>query len=305
MRDRRVVIAKLTDVVLLTPPARLWYLLYMRANLGTIPKYRITFTHNSPSDDPAPDDLGLERQPDGGWHLWSGSEAFAGITIPAEAVEHLVAVMSKIRFDPVEDAPEPLSSGGRWTYNAYRATLLRDGLRFAMVTPDGSNALSPEAAGELLVALNGSEFRFEPVPVEKAPEPPAPVSPDPGYRIVVPGERIQSGDLWKYPDGTGVPADFTVGQKLEPDNSAILQRLDPDAVAPGHNPDRLTVAQVGIADGWRLLTEEETEEFAHSKVAPTEYWMQSSNEWVETDRIWYATPASTLRTKAEKLEVVS
>ena len=260
----------------------------MRANLETIPKYRITFTRNNPSDDPAPDDLGLERQPDGGWHLWSESEAFAGITIPAEAVEHLVAVISKTHFDPAKDAPEPLSPGSRWTYNAYRATLLRDGLRFAMVTPDGSNALSPEAACELLVALNGPT-----------------IEPDPGYRIVVPGERIQPGDMWKYSDGTRVPVDFTVGQMLEPDNSATLQRLDPDAVAPGHNPDRLTVAEVGIADGWRLLTEEEAEDFAHIWATPTEYWSGPSDEWVEADRVWRVLPTSTLRTKAEKLEVVS
>lgn len=288
----------------MTPPARLWYLLYMRANLETTPKYRITFTRNSPSDDPAPDDLGLERQPDGGWHLWSESEAFAGITIPAEAVEHLVAVMSTLHV-PKEEAPEPLSPGGRWTYNAYRATLLRDGLRFAMVTPDGANALSPEAASELLVALNGKGVDLPSDPIlaqadgrnQRTPT----IEPDPGYRIVVPGERIQPGDLWKYPDGTRVPVDFTVGQMLEPDNSATLQRLDPDAVAPGHNPDRLTVAQVGIADGWRLLTEEEAEEFRLKEIVPAEFW---STGW-NSGGSWFVTRDSTLRTKAEKLEVVS
>ncbi len=31
----------------------------------------------------------------------------------------------------------------------------------------------------------------------------------------------------------------------------------PSPIAPGHNPDRLTEAQVGVADGWRLLAPEE------------------------------------------------
>lgn len=282
---------KLTDVVLLTPPARLWYLLYMRANLETIPKYRITFTRNNPSDDPAPDDLCLERRGDGGWHLLSESEAFAGIIIPAEAVEHLVAVMSalhvpkeeppKVRIEPdpgyriVPDG-EPAAPGDLWKYP--------DG-RTISATPGMSVQGSVDAA----------------ILQRREPD----VNPDPGYRIVVPGERIQSGDLWKYPDGNRVPANITVGQKLESNNTSVLQRPDPDAVAPGHNPDRLTVAQVGIAEGWRLLTEKETEELRHKDVRPTAFWDPDDRKWSSHNDVWWVGPSETLRTKAEKLEVVS
>ena len=44
-----------------------------------------------------------------------------------------------------------------WEYSAYRATLKKDGEFFALMTPDGKNALSPEKAKELLDALNGRE----------------------------------------------------------------------------------------------------------------------------------------------------
>lgn len=331
----------------------------MKASLEAIPKYRITFSRTNLADDPAPDNLGLERQDDGGWHLWSESEEYSGIIIPAEAVEHLVTLLSRVGLGarsistPILDpAPEPRPpSGGRWSYSMYRATLYRDGVRFAMVTPDGSNALSPEAANELEVALNGKgvdvpeppKVRIEPDPgcrIVPDGEPAAPgdlwkypdgrtipatpglsvqstaadlailqrrepaISPDPGYRIVVPGEVIQPGDVWKHADGFTLEAGFSVGQKLDSDNSAILQRLDPDAVAPGHNPDRLTVAQVGIADGWRLLTGEEAENHSGQVVSPTEYWSRASHSWNGAVNAWGVCTTDTLRTKAEKLEVV-
>lgn len=43
----------------------------------------------------------------------------------------------------------------KWTYSTYRATLKRDGETFAIVTPDGRNALKPAAIKVLLQALNG------------------------------------------------------------------------------------------------------------------------------------------------------
>jgi hypothetical protein len=43
-----------------------------------------------------------------------------------------------------------------WTYSPYRAMLRKDGKAFAIVTPDGRNALSKKQAKELLEALNGS-----------------------------------------------------------------------------------------------------------------------------------------------------
>lgn len=45
----------------------------------------------------------------------------------------------------------------RWTYSFYRATLKRDGQSFAIVTPDGRNALSKRKADELLRILNDND----------------------------------------------------------------------------------------------------------------------------------------------------
>ncbi len=42
----------------------------------------------------------------------------------------------------------------RWEYSRYRATLKRDGKFFALVTPDGNNALTEEDKETLLEALN-------------------------------------------------------------------------------------------------------------------------------------------------------
>jgi len=43
----------------------------------------------------------------------------------------------------------------RWTYSAYRANLKLDGKTFAIVTPNGKDALSDEDARTMLDALNG------------------------------------------------------------------------------------------------------------------------------------------------------
>lgn len=43
-----------------------------------------------------------------------------------------------------------------WTYNDYRATLLKNGKFFAFVTQDRKNAISGEMADELLNVLNSS-----------------------------------------------------------------------------------------------------------------------------------------------------
>lgn len=42
-----------------------------------------------------------------------------------------------------------------WEYSHYRASLRRNGKPFAIVTPDGKNALNPFDAFVLLQALNG------------------------------------------------------------------------------------------------------------------------------------------------------
>lgn len=42
----------------------------------------------------------------------------------------------------------------KWTYSQYRAALKKNGVIWAIVTPDGSNALPAHKAYELLCALN-------------------------------------------------------------------------------------------------------------------------------------------------------
>ena len=60
-------------------------------------------------------------------------------------------IKSKAKKSP-KKKPAPLPV---WSYSFYRATLRKDGKPFAVVTPDGRNALSHGAAAELLAALNG------------------------------------------------------------------------------------------------------------------------------------------------------
>lgn len=48
----------------------------------------------------------------------------------------------------------------RWGYSRYRATLLKGGKPFAIVTPDGSKAITPEDADTLLDALNQRPLRL-------------------------------------------------------------------------------------------------------------------------------------------------
>lgn len=53
----------------------------------------------------------------------------------------------------------------KWTYNRYRATLLRDGKFFALVTPDGRDRLSDQDASDLLAELNAEKVpRSTPAP---------------------------------------------------------------------------------------------------------------------------------------------
>lgn len=58
----------------------------------------------------------------------------------------------------------------KWTYNKYRATLVRHGKAFAILTPDGKNALSEAQVSELLTDLNGLEPVYpEPKLVKRRP----------------------------------------------------------------------------------------------------------------------------------------
>ena len=319
----------------------------MKATLETVPKFRILFTRKPGDTETLPEELGAERQPDGGWHLWQDNEPFSGIAIPAEAVGHLVSILNG--FDRYVTAPEPVAAPAappEWIYNSYRASLIRNGEFFSILTPNGTDALPKERVDILLAALNQTSAQPKPViepdpgfrivafgdtiqagdrwkfrggdsypaapsgfplgPCEdgvvlQRPVAPKPtIEPDPGYRRVISGEISRDGDLWKYSDGCTIPG--TPGlTHCDQTSGAILQRLAPGAVAPGHNPDKLTVEQVGIAEGWRLLTPAEVKEFRCKEVVPAEFWSTGWNSGCS----WFVTSDSTLRTKAKKLEVVS
>lgn len=49
---------------------------------------------------------------------------------------------------------EQMQAKPKWTYSQYRASLNKNGVIWAIVTPDGSNALPAHKAYELLCALN-------------------------------------------------------------------------------------------------------------------------------------------------------
>jgi len=76
--------------------------------------------------------------------------------------------------------------------------------------------------------------------------------------------------------------------------STLTVEIIPDAIAPGHNPDKLTNAQVGVADGWRLSQSDEISD------EPEDY---EETQWWETDHWSFTGPWSalsgrcTLRTK--------
>jgi hypothetical protein len=55
------------------------------------------------------------------------------------------------------------------------------------------------------------------------------------------------------PEVVVVPNGLVVAEKLR----ICADAAATSPVAPGHNPDRLTEAQVGVAEGWRLLAPEE------------------------------------------------
>lgn len=71
-----------------------------------------------------------------------------------------------------------------------------------------------------------------------------------------------------------------------------LQKPEPK-LASGYNPDKLTEEQVGIADGWRLLTEEECK--PPRLLSDTEWW--AHERWNVSVTGWWSGPQFTLRTK--------
>jgi len=74
-------------------------------------------------------------------------------------------------------------------------------------------------------------------------------------------------------------------------------QIQNNARAPGHNPDGLTEEQVGVSDGWRLLTKEENEASNGKVVGPSQWWDRHTRDWADSDDEWWCGPNETLRTK--------
>jgi hypothetical protein len=63
-------------------------------------------------------------------------------------------------------------------------------------------------------------------------------------------------------------------------------KLDPNSIAPGHNPDKILVSQVGYEDGWRLLDPDE--------IRGRETALYELDVWLDTLKVprWCNEPAS-------------
>lgn len=125
------------------------------------------------------------------------------------------------------------------------------------------------------------------------------------------GHALGEGEQWHRVDGwkpewlTGSTRPLLLGEKVEPgdeerfDNQWSLSVLCgmnahtdwryqrttrplPSAqLAPGHNPNRLTCAQVGTKDGWRLLEADERGNGTHTGAfyKAIQYWFSSEKDW--------------------------
>jgi hypothetical protein len=89
---------------------------------------------------------------------------------------------------------------------------------------------------------------------------------------------------------------WSLGSEISTGRVADPAPADPNALAPGHNPDKLTNAQVGVSEGWRLLGEEEVDTETRS-YRGTEWWV--GNHWNSNTDAWFANVGgfATLRTK--------
>lgn len=78
-------------------------------------------------------------------------------------------------------------------------------------------------------------------------------------------------------------------------------RLAQSPIAPGHNPDKLTVDQVGVADGYRLLSANEQTARNKLQTLGIEIWKGDLIGWLSNTSAypqgWYANPDQTFRTK--------
>lgn len=113
-----------------------------------------------------------------------------------------------------------------------------------------------------------------PAPAPKKAERPLPAIPA-GYRIVGPDEKNELGDHYLCWDGEYYWAvhsevGYTKNSPRQPWSSRWACVIRPlPKVASGHNPHKLTEDQVGVKDGWRLLSVAEVQHRAKTDGVPT------------------------------------
>lgn len=96
--------------------------------------------------------------------MWKASStpSLARTSIRNYISNGISSLLKKGQSDPVappkaeldERIRQAVGADGRWTYNRYRATLCLDGKPFAIITPDGQNAIDEIKINRLLNTLN-------------------------------------------------------------------------------------------------------------------------------------------------------
>jgi hypothetical protein len=91
-----------------------------------------------------------------------------------------------------------------------------------------------------------------------------------GTRPLFIGEKVKPGDACHDEEYGWRAVCGLIGETAGNDytNSYLLRTTRPlpsAQLAPGHNPDKLTCAQVGTKDGWRLIHDDERGDGTHSK----------------------------------------
>lgn len=127
---------------------------------------------------------------------------------------------------------------------------------------------------------------------------------DPGAKLYFTpkslGHAIEDGFVWgATPEGREFwdhVHDYCIKSRAD------LPKI-PDAIAEGHNPDRLTNLQVGVQKGWRLLTAAEVGEdrrlsascFGHDDYEDLSVWLRDGKTWYRG--CWSDSMSLTYRTK--------
>lgn len=126
-----------------------------------------------------------------------------------------------------------------------------------------------------------------------------------GERPLLEGEYYRVGDLfldgrnWEISDCSGGPAcDAHLLHKTK-------RPLPGQEIAPGHNPHKLTVAQVG--EGWRLLDEDEVKYWGKKWIPHTRLWIEQTKQWSEVDNKlgWMAGSDRFLSTRLTREELAA